>query len=298
MKKKLSVVSALIVGCMASSWLFCAAQAERALYSYVLEKIPASIEKNEDRCAVGLRSEQDHVFFGVYDGHGGVETAECLKAELHEHVFSAVQSGVTREAITEAFLQTDRLILEQSSLRRCAVDKSGSTATALLLDVDKRMFHVAWVGDSPAFLVSSAGVFELLTDPLHSPRDELERQRIEAAGGSVQKGRVQGLLNMSRSFGDAHLKDGGVIAEPYVVSMPMKDGDCVVLMSDGVSNIIPTAEVANLVHLARDNISYICEVIAQSARRGWEIKYEGRHTPDDITLMIVKFGKPDEPQPD
>ena len=43
----------------------------------------------------------------------------------------------------------------------------------------------------------------------HKPTDELERRRIEAAGGVVKSGRVFGMLAVSRAFGDLDLKVRG-----------------------------------------------------------------------------------------
>ena len=36
----------------------------------------------------------------------------------------------------------------------------------------------------------------------HKPEDALELARVEAAGGSVTEGRVEGNLNLSRALGD------------------------------------------------------------------------------------------------
>jgi serine/threonine protein phosphatase PrpC len=40
----------------------------------------------------------------------------------------------------------------------------------------------------------------------HKPDDGEERRRIEGAGGSVQDGRVEGNLNLSRALGDHNFK--------------------------------------------------------------------------------------------
>ena len=54
----------------------------------------------------------------------------------------------------------------------------------------------------------------LLVHPLKSP---LEAARITEAGGTVVAGRVFGMLQVSRSLGDARFKGSGVTAEPELV---------------------------------------------------------------------------------
>jgi integrin-linked kinase-associated serine/threonine phosphatase 2C len=50
----------------------------------------------------------------------------------------------------------------------------------------------------------------------HSPLVWEERQRIQAAGGTVTDGRVLGQLEVSRALGDGRFKTVGVIATPEV----------------------------------------------------------------------------------
>lgn len=53
-------------------------------------------------------------------------------------------------------------------------------------------------------MYSNKKVIELSKD--HKPDDELERKRIENAGGFVLEGRVNGNLNLSRAIGDLEYK--------------------------------------------------------------------------------------------
>ena len=50
----------------------------------------------------------------------------------------------------------------------------------------------------------------------HNPLVAAERKRIEAAGGTVEGGRVCGSLEVSRSFGDLRLKGKGVSRDIYM----------------------------------------------------------------------------------
>lgn len=64
--------------------------------------------------------------------------------------------------------------------------------------------HVANVGDCRAVLCRGGDAVVITTD--HTPSVPSEAARVEAAGGFVSRGRVNGILGVSRSFGDIHCK--------------------------------------------------------------------------------------------
>jgi len=89
--------------------------------------------------------------------------------------------------------ETDALV--KLSLSNCG----GCTANIGLLKNGK--FYVANAGDSRSVAYLKDGS----TLPLsfdHKPENDLERRRIEAAGGFVSDNRVNANLNLSRAFGD------------------------------------------------------------------------------------------------
>lgn len=59
-------------------------------------------------------------------------------------------------------------------------------------------------GDSRAVIGSNGTTIPLSED--HKPQDDIERNRIEAAGGTIQWKRVDGDLAVSRAFGDFQYK--------------------------------------------------------------------------------------------
>lgn len=75
---------------------------------------------------------------------------------------------------------------------------SGCTAVVALIRDDK--IYVANAGDSRCVLCQAGKAVDLSFD--HKPEDDIERTRIEAAGGKVTNdGRVNGGLNLSRALG-------------------------------------------------------------------------------------------------
>jgi len=59
-------------------------------------------------------------------------------------------------------------------------------------------------GDSRCVLSTGGLVFEMSHD--HKPDDEIEKTRIEKAGGYISDGRINGNLNLSRALGDLEYK--------------------------------------------------------------------------------------------
>ena len=97
---------------------------------------------------------------------------------------------------------------------------SGCTATVCLLHQGVHLV-VGHVGDSQALLCRGGDHVTLSRE--HKPV-KAERERIERNGGFVTHDnwgnpRVNGILEMSRSIGDAALKKYGVIADPDIKSI-------------------------------------------------------------------------------
>ncbi|KAL5120466.1 Protein phosphatase 2C 2 [Pleosporales sp. CAS-2024a] len=140
-------------------------------------------------------------FFGVYDGHGGDKVAIYTGEHLHEIVTKqeAYKSGDLKKALQDGFLATDRAILSDPKYEE---EVSGCTATVAILSKDK--IYCANSGDSRTVLGVKGRAKPLSFD--HKPQNEAEKARIQAAGGFVDFGRVNGNLALSRAIGDFEFK--------------------------------------------------------------------------------------------
>lgn len=101
--------------------------------------------------------------------------------------------------------------------------------------------YVANAGDSRSVLSRKGRAVALSKD--HKPEDETEKVRIIKAGGTVDKGRINSHLNLSRCLGDHHYKENKslpaekqvIIAKPDVMEMELgKNDDFIILGCDGV----------------------------------------------------------------
>jgi len=80
----------------------------------------------------------------------------------------------------------------------------GTGCTACVVLITPTKIFTANAGDSRAVLCRKGHAVPLSYD--HKPENEVERKRIQAGGGDIVNGRVNGGLNLSRSFGDFNYK--------------------------------------------------------------------------------------------
>eukprot|EP00928_Gymnodinium_smaydae_P059996 TRINITY_DN4352_c0_g1_i1.p1 TRINITY_DN4352_c0_g1~~TRINITY_DN4352_c0_g1_i1.p1 ORF type:complete len:665 (+),score=105.66 TRINITY_DN4352_c0_g1_i1:121-1995(+) len=198
--------------------------------------------------------------FAIYDGHGGRDCVEYVKNHLHMNLGTSLSNrdGLDKstnvfrdiyECLEVSFLNTDANFL---SLVKNKFVSSESGSAAVMAFIFGGMLWCANLGDSRAVLCRDAKAVQLSSD--HKPDRQDERERIEAAGGSIQWGRVLGVLALSRAFGDVTYKaEPLVIARPEIRGLPLTQQDEFLLMAcDGVFDVFSSQEAVDFVrqHLA------------------------------------------------
>jgi serine/threonine protein phosphatase PrpC len=122
-----------------------------------------------------------------------------------------------------------------------------------------RLLYVANAGDCRAVLCRGGWAVDLSTD--HKASLESEKTRVEAAGGSVHNGRVNGVIAVTRAFGDPEFKalkdkawwggsftDDVLTATPDVRSQEITPYDEFVVMAcDGVWDVMTSQQAVNFV---------------------------------------------------
>jgi integrin-linked kinase-associated serine/threonine phosphatase 2C len=129
-------------------------------------------------------------------------------------------------------------------------------ACAVLALIVERVVWVAFAGDCRAVLARTKldkksqkcevkGI-QLTKD--HTPIMLAERQRIESKGGRVVDGRVNGILGVSRSFGDAKVKKAGVISQPDLMKFTISAEDrLLILACDGLWGVFSPQDAVDFV---------------------------------------------------
>ncbi|TDH68028.1 hypothetical protein CCR75_003820 [Bremia lactucae] len=259
---------------------------------------------NEDRQAIASQKVNNDLvaFFGLYDGHGGSEVAEYLAENLHENVFcqlqklpmeskmaTSVQTASFANALRTAYAATDEAIFNHQL-------PSGSTAVTVVIRGTTAL--VSSVGDSQVVLSTNGHARDMCI--AHTPELSSERDRILAAKGQISKGRIYGMLGVSRAFGDNDFKTGRgafkkrfngdlVVATPDVVVHEITSFDeFVVLGCDGLYDVMRPQDVVNFVRMKlgmHNNVQHATEELVSHAI--------ALGSTDNVSAIIVCFNQHD-----
>ncbi|KAF4996569.1 hypothetical protein FGRMN_4410 [Fusarium graminum] len=233
-------------------------------------------------------------FFGVFDGHGGDKVALFTGQNIHNIIFKqeTFKSGDYAQGLKDGFLATDRAILNDPKYEE---EVSGCTACVGLIAGNK--LYVANAGDSRGVLGIKGRAKPLSQD--HKPQLENEKNRIVAAGGFVDFGRVNGNLALSRAIGDFEFKKSAelspenqiVTAYPDVEQHDLTDEDeFLVLACDGIWDCQSSQAVVEFVRrgiAAKQELEKICENMMDNCLAS--NSETGGVGCDNMTMLIIGF---------
>lgn len=192
-----------------------------------------------------------------------------------------------KQATRSAFLKADQAFADDRSL------DSTSGTTVLTALIFGRILLIANVGDCRAVLGKQGRAIELSKD--HKPNCTSERLRIEALGGAVYEGYLNGQLSVARALGDWHMKcpKGSpcpLSAEPELQEIVLSEEDeFLILGCDGLWDVMSSQCAATIVRkeLTLHNDPERCsrELVREALKR---------NTCDNLTVVVVCFS-PDPP---
>ncbi|KAG5928986.1 protein phosphatase type 2C [Claviceps africana] len=233
-------------------------------------------------------------FFGVYDGHGGSNVALFTGENIHNVILKqgTFRDGDYTQGLKDGFLATDRAILNDPKYEE---EVSGCTACVCLIAGKK--LYVANAGDSRCVLGIKGRAKPMSQD--HKPQLENEKNRITAAGGFVDFGRVNGNLALSRAIGDFEFKKSAelppeqqiVTAFPDVEQHDLTEEDeFLVLACDGIWDCQSSQAVVEFVRrgiAAKQELDKICENMMDNCLAS--NSETGGVGCDNMTMTIVGF---------
>ncbi|XP_041486052.1 protein phosphatase 1K, mitochondrial-like isoform X2 [Lytechinus variegatus] len=253
------------------------------------ESLTGRRAENEDRiCIKELRP--NLLYVGIFDGHAGSMAVDYVHHNLEFHLnFWLEREYDLQIVLKKAFEDLNNKLTRYLYIHypEPEHEHSGSTATVALLRNGNELV-LGNLGDSRAILCRNGKALRLTND--HDPEyNTKEKERIKASDGyitwnSLGKPLVNGILTMTRSFGDVTLKRYGVIATPETRSLEVKHGrdSFLVFCTDGVHFVMNDQEMCDsisLCHNAHEAASFICD---QALQFGSE---------DNASVIVVPLGQ-------
>ncbi|CAN4117005.1 unnamed protein product [Withania somnifera] len=273
-------------------------------------------------------------FVGVYDGHGGPETSRFINNTLFSNLkkFATEHQEISADVIRKAFLTTDEEFLSLVKQQWFEKPLLASVGSCCLVGVIcNGLLYVANAGDSRVVLgraeKAARGVTAIQLSMEHNANNESVRDELRSLHPQDSQivllkhkvWRVKGIIQVSRSIGDAYLKRAEfnqppllpkfrlpesfskpiISAEPSVFIHRMTSKDqFLIFASDGLWEHLSNQEAVDIVHsqprngIARKLIKAALRVAAKKR----EMRYSDlkkiergvrRHFHDDITVVVV-----------
>lgn len=143
------------------------------------------------------------------------------------------------------------------------------------------------IGDCRAVLCTAEGLAVELTKDHKAALPE-EKARIEESGGFVHNGRLDGILAISRGFGDlAHKQDGHLIATPDIIERVIgPDDEFLLLASDGLFDVLSSQQSVNFIRR-----KLLTHGDVQLAAQEVLLKAQQYFAHDNISVIIVALNQ-------
>lgn len=217
------------------------------------------------------------VVAGVFDGHGGDGVARFLSENLGRSVIDGMApAGADAAVLGGVFVDVDRRVAATGM-------SSGSTACVVVVDRRRRgapVLTFANCGDSLAIFGTDRGVASASFE--HKVSNEAARlRRLGARITNADCARIEGGLNVSRSFGDMRWKRF-VTSEPYVARRAGAGVRYVLLATDGIWDVMTPQDVHAIVTSSPRGAA-AADVVREASRR---------RSGDNLTVLVVFMGPP------
>lgn len=229
-------------------------------------------DKNEDSFFISGCDAQYKLYI-VADGMGGHNAGEVASSlavdtvrQFFDRHYASLQKTdeMIEKFMREAIANSNACVLNESHLH---LDESGMGTTMTLLLIENDKFYVGHIGDSRAYIIRD-NVIEQITED-HS----LVTQMIKDGKLSANEAKYHPLKNIiTRALG----VDFDINIDVYI--RDAKQGDIVILCTDGLSNMVSDSEI--LEEYTKNDIATASNNLVRSANE--------RGGYDNITIVAVK----------
>jgi serine/threonine protein phosphatase PrpC len=203
----------------------------------------------------------------VSDGMGGQKAGEVASALVVEVVARAIE-GAPPEAPRDEILK-GAVARAHSAVVAAAADSAhrGMGATLTAVWVTGRAAYVAEVGDSRAYLLRAGRIYQLTKD------QNLAQMLVDA--GSLEPDEAPDSM-MSHVLAQSMGHD--VSVQPQLGKLQLRDRDCLLLCSDGLTQTIREGEIVDIV-LGGGPLDHACDALVSLANQRGGI--------DNVTVVLA-----------
>ncbi|KAG7964641.1 hypothetical protein I3843_09G180900 [Carya illinoinensis] len=273
-------------------------------------------------------------FVGVYDGHGGTEASCFVNDNLFGNLkrYASEHRGISENVIRKAFMATEKDFLSLVKKQWLSKPQIASDGSCCLVGVIYNGFlYVANAGDSRVVLgrveratreVTAIQLSDEHNASIKSVREELQVMHPQDSEIVVLKHRVwrvKGLIQVSRSIGDAYLKRAEFNREPLLPKFRLPEpflkpilssepsisvhklrpeDQFLIFASDGLWEHLSNQEAVQIVdnHPRNGVARRLLKAALRDAAKKREMRYSDlkkvdrgvrRHFHDDITVVVV-----------
>lgn len=216
---------------------------------------------NEDSWIVRALGNHDLWLAMVADGIGGYdggEVASTMAVKICADYILALPRDNPETALGEAFIHSNRLVLE-AGLGKDGFPGMGTTLTVALVKEKEGRVYVGHVGDSRAYIVSGSKIRQITDD--HSVTGELVRN------GSISEEEAMshpGRNVLTRALGT----QDSLVASIY--SETLRPGDILLLCTDGLTSLVNSKEIVDLINNSPREEAAEALVEAANSRGGYD----------------------------
>ncbi|KAK9154180.1 hypothetical protein Sjap_001660 [Stephania japonica] len=273
-------------------------------------------------------------FVGIYDGHGGPETSRFINQHLFNNLkkFTSESRQVSADAIRNAFLATEEEFLSVVKKQWLMKPQIASVGSCCLVGiVCDGSLYIANLGDSRVVLGrmerATREVLAIQLSTEHNASIDSVRQELHSMHPNDPKivvlkhkvWRVKGLIQVSRSIGDAYLKRSEFNREPLLAKFRLPEtfhkpilspdpsisvqkilphDQFLIFASDGLWEHLSNQDAVDIVHqYPRSGIARkLVKAALREAAKKREMRYSDlkkidrgvrRHFHDDITVVVL-----------